>query len=136
MLHLSLAFPVVVSANDPVAFLSLFFALLIGHALADFPLQGEFIALGKNRHVPAPMLADGDKPPKHLWVYLMTAHALIHAGFVWVITGSAILAVAELIIHWIIDAAKCEGKTSFGTDQGLHVLTKVAYLVVIALGWI
>ena len=95
-----------VSASDPASALALLFALLIGHALADFPLQGEFIANGKNRHLPAPKLGDGGEPPKFLWIYLMSAHSLIHAGFVWAITGSMLLGFAEFVIHWAIDSVK------------------------------
>ena len=46
----------------------------------------------------------------------MSAHCLTHAGFVWLITGSALLGFAEFVIHWIIDALKCEGKTGFEMD--------------------
>lgn len=111
--------------------LALFFALVIGHAFADFPLQGDFLSRGKNRHIKPPQLADGKKSPKDLWVYLMTAHCLIHAGFVLVITGVVILSVAELVLHFTIDLLKCEGKTSFALDQWLHVLCKAGYVVVL-----
>lgn len=116
--------------------LVLFFALTIGHALADFPLQGEFLSKGKNRHVPAPALADGDATPERLWIYLMSAHALIHAGFVWIITGSALLGFAEFVIHWIIDSLKCERWTGFEVDQWLHLITKAVYVGVIWAGLI
>lgn len=116
---------------DLLSALILFFALVIGHAMADFPLQGEFLSRGKNRHLPPPRLADGDSSPRHLWVYLMSAHCLTHAGFVWVITGSALLAFAEFVIHWIIDALKCEGKTGFEVDQWLHLITKAAYVIIL-----
>lgn len=106
----------------------LFFAMAIGHAVADFPLQGDFLARGKNRHLPAMQLADGKDNPKFLWAYLMTAHCLIHAGFVWVITGSAFLGFIELVVHWAIDAVKCENKTSFEVDQWLHLITKAIYV--------
>lgn len=108
--------------------LTLLFALVIGHAVADFPLQGDFLSRGKNRHTEPPKLADGKSSPADLWVYLMTAHCLIHAGFVWLITGSALLALAELVLHWAIDALKCEGKTSFAMDQWLHVVCKAVYV--------
>ena len=117
--------------------LVLLFAFLIGHALADFPLQGDFLSRGKNRNSPPPALADGrGGTPANLWVYLMSAHCLIHAGFVWVITGYAVLALAEFVLHWIIDVAKCEGHTTFATDQWLHVATKGAYVAILWLGWI
>lgn len=108
--------------------LVLFFALVIGHAIADFPLQGDFLSRGKNRHVTPPQLADGRDGPKSLWVYLMSVHCLIHAGFVWVITGYAVLALAEFILHWIIDHLKCDGRTTFEADQWLHILCKAAFV--------
>ena len=111
--------------------ITLFFALAIGHALAAFPLQGDFLAKGKNRHLPAAHLADGKITPKFLWAYLMTAHCLIHAGFVWVITGSVLLGFIELIVHWGIDVIKCEGKTSFEVDQLLHLITKAVFVALI-----
>ena len=114
-----------------VSALFLLFAFTIGHAFADFPLQGDFLSRGKNRNAPPPPLADGKSCPADLWVYLMSAHCLIHAGFVWIIGGYAILAVVEFILHWLIDAVKCEGHTSFATDQWLHILTKVAYVAVL-----
>ena len=36
---------------DWLSALQMFFALAIGHALADFPLQGEFLAMCKNRRL-------------------------------------------------------------------------------------
>ena len=119
------------TVNGAVEALVLFFALVIGHAFADFPLQGDFLSHGKNRNIKPPKLADGKKSPRYLWIYLMTAHCLIHAGFVWVITGCAALALAELVLHWVIDAAKCEGKTSFATDQWLHVATKAVFVLIV-----
>ncbi|MEX2580142.1 MAG: DUF3307 domain-containing protein [Verrucomicrobiales bacterium] len=117
--------------TGPASAAILLFALLIGHAFADFPLQGEFLSQGKNRNNQPPRLADGKKSPKDLWVYLMTAHCLIHAGFVWVVSGYVVLAFAEFVLHWVIDVVKCEGSTSFATDQWLHVATKVLYVVLI-----
>lgn len=103
------------------------FKLLIGHALADFALQGDAMAKGKNRHnkITPPALQ------KYFpcWFYWLTAHALIHAGAVWAITGSSTFAVIELVAHWIIDFVKCEGKTNPHEDQALHFLFKVGYSV-------
>ena len=116
------------SVTGPATALTLFFALAIGHAIADFPLQGDFLARGKNRHLSCIKLADGKKNPEFLWAYLMTAHCLIHAGFVWIISGNVFLALIEFVLHWIIDAIKCEGKTSFEIDQLLHLLSKAAFV--------
>lgn len=116
-----------------VSAFSLFFALLIGHCLADFPLQGDFLSRGKNRNGTPPQLADGTENPKDLWIYLMCAHCLIHAGFVWLITGYLVFALAEFVLHWIIDALKCEGRTSFAMDQWLHIFTKVLFVLILYL---
>lgn len=111
--------------------LALFFALAIGHALADFPLQGDFLSHGKNRHIKPPQLADGKSSPEDLWVYLMSAHCLIHAGFVWIATGMVFLALLEFVLHFVIDVLKCEGRTSFATDQWLHIACKALYVGII-----
>ena len=110
----------------------LFFLLVMGHAMADFPLQGDFLSHGKNRHNTI-KLADGQSP-KRLWIYLMSAHALIHSFFVWLFTGSILLGFVEFVVHWIIDALKCDGKTSFETDQWLHIITKAVYVALIWAG--
>jgi hypothetical protein len=110
------------------------FALCIGHALADFPLQGEFLAMCKNRRY-LMRLKDPHRPPG-LWISCMAAHCLIHAGMVWAITGCALLGVVELVIHWVLDTLKCEGKTEFNADQLLHVACKVVYVVAGWLHWV
>lgn len=113
--------------------LSLFLALAIGHALADFPLQGAFLADAKNRHADLSQYF-GKTPPPGVWVHALTAHSLVHAGAVWVVTGSALLGAIELVLHWVIDYAKCEGWTGFNTDQILHYLCKLGYALVIYAG--
>lgn len=123
------AFPL--DAHDIGSALVLFFAFCIGHALADFPLQGPFLAQGKNRHLPPPVLADGATPPKRMWLYCLTAHALIQAGMVWIITGSVLVGFIELVVHWITDLLRTENKFSFECDQFIHILTKVVFVVLI-----
>ena len=73
--------------------LCLLFAYLIGHALADFPLQGDFLAIGKERHGNLEKLT-GTAWPRGMWAYCLTMHSLIHAGAVWFISGSVILGAA------------------------------------------
>lgn len=111
------------------AFFMLFGLLLAAHALADYPLQGEFIGIYKSRHVQHPHIKE-----RYLWVHLLTAHSLIHAGFVGLITGSLALAWIELVLHWLIDLAKNEKQTNFHQDQALHVLCKLIYCTLIFLG--
>lgn len=99
----------------------LFAALIIGHAIADYPLQGDFLAKAKNRTAPLPGVP---------WQQALAAHASIHAGAVWLITGSIWLGLAELMAHAIIDDAKCRGRLSFDTDQALHIACKVLWVVI------
>ena len=109
--------------------MELFFKLLIGHALADFALQTEAIALGKNRHLPAYGIPTGEKHFT-VWPYFLTAHALIHAGTVWLITRNPWFAGAELVLHWLIDFSKCENWINPHHDQTLHVMCKIAYVLI------
>jgi hypothetical protein len=105
--------------------LALFLALLIVHALCDYPLQGDFLSQAKNHRRPIPGVP---------WYQALTAHSLIQAGGVWVVTGSVKLAVFELVCHWCIDRTKCDGTTSFDTDQMLHALCKAAWVWIVAAG--
>ncbi|MEP4079785.1 DUF3307 domain-containing protein [Haloferula sp.] len=110
------------------------FALVIGHAVADFALQGDFLAIAKNRHANLDRFFGKDGAPPHVWVWALGAHSLIHAGAVWFITGSVVLGAAELVLHWVIDYAKSEGHTNFSIDQLLHLVCKLIYSLLIAMG--
>ena len=116
------------STGNFMAGLQVLFALIIAHVLFDYPLQGDFLAKFKNRNYKA----EGETPPL-LWVHCLTAHSLMHAGAVWAITGSFMIGIAELVLHWIIDFVKCEGITNIHTDQLLHILCRVGYVIAIAL---
>ncbi len=113
--------------------LVLFFAFLIGHAVADYSLQSEFIALAKSRHSDlSSTFRNGAQPG--LWIHALGAHSLVHAGAVWIISGSVILALAELILHSIIDFVKSENWISLNADQALHCLCKLVYAILLASG--
>ncbi len=112
----------------------LFWALLLGHALSDFPLQSEFLVAGKDRHADLSSVTGGQIWPKGIWLYCLTIHSLIHAATVWVITGSIIFSLIEFVLHWVIDMAKNENLTNFYVDQGLHIVCKVVYAALIAGG--
>jgi hypothetical protein len=107
--------------------LALLFAFLIGHALADFPLQGDFLAIGKERYGNLEKLT-GMAWPRGMWAYCLTMHSLIHAGAVWLITGSVVLGACEFVLHWLIDFAKSSNLTNFYADQGLHLVCKFGYV--------
>ena len=110
--------------------MTILFSLLIGHALADFALQSGEMARGKSRHYRPENVPPG-QVVMTIWPYWLTSHALIHAGIVWGLTERADLAVAELILHWAIDFAKCENWTGLHLDQGLHVACKVVYVALL-----
>ncbi|ESY88338.1 hypothetical protein X739_00530 [Mesorhizobium sp. LNHC220B00] len=93
--------------------------LLAGHWVADYPLQGDFLAVAK---------AQGP-----LRVYHLMAHSGIHAGAVAVITGSVWMGLAEFVVHAVIDENKTHRRISFATDQALHIACKGAWLAVWAL---
>ena len=113
--------------------LTIFLALAMGHVLADFPLQGRFMADTKNRHNDVSNYFK-NTPPAGIWIHTLTGHCLIHGAAVWLITGSAVLASFEIALHWIIDYARCEGWTSFHTDQILHYVCKIIYAMMLYLG--
>ena len=105
--------------------LAWFFAFAISHALADFPLQGDYLARTKQRSKAGTVSE---------WLISLTAHSLIHAGGVWIVSGSAVIAVAEFVLHWLIDLGKGEGLYGYVTDQALHIGCKVAFVIVMMKG--
>lgn len=132
-----------------MTFLHILIALemfVIGHAIADFPLQGHFLAEGKNRFHPL-----ADVP----WFWCLGAHAAVHAGFVWVftvlsglfalphgvadlsllMTTGAFLGLLEFLSHFMIDDLKCMGRFSFNTDQLLHLGCKAVWATMIVLSF-
>jgi hypothetical protein len=100
--------------------LKILFLLIAGHALADFPLQGDTMAVEKNRHT------NGKTGVP--WFYWLTAHALIHGLSVALITGRVELGIAEAFAHWLIDFSKCEKWIGIHTDQALHLVCKVLWV--------
>jgi hypothetical protein len=105
-----------------------FFWLLVGHAVADFPLQAGPMAVEKCRR------SASDLQRTVPWFYWLSAHALIHGGAVFFVTGSLFLGTLETVVHWLIDFAKCEGLFGIHTDQALHVGCKVLWCVLLAYG--
>ena len=97
------------------------FLLIVGHALADYPLQGDFLANGKNRNTAIGAI---------FWRHALFAHSMIHGGFVAVITGYWWLGIAEAIVHGITDWLKCENKISLRVDQSIHLFSKAIWLAI------
>jgi hypothetical protein len=99
----------------------LFCKLLVGHALADYPWQGDFLAKAKCR----------SGIPGVPWRWALSWHCVIHAGMVGFLTTRADLAIAEFVVHWGIDYSKCRGWIGFNTDQVLHILCKLIWVFVV-----
>lgn len=99
-------------------FLALFWWLVLGHLVADYPLQTDFIAKFKSRLNSLPAVP---------WYYVLAGHAGAHAAAVGLLTASPLLALFEFVLHFLIDAAKCEGWTSIHTDQVWHIFCKAVW---------
>ena len=104
----------------------LFFMLMVGFALADFALQGDAMAKGKNRNMKPSYVPDGQRCMP-CWFFWMGAHGLIHGGTVYLVTGSLFLGMFETIMHFIIDCMKCENWTNPYQDQLLHFICRLGY---------
>lgn len=104
------------------AFCHFLFLMAAGHALADRPLQEGAIRVDKY----APRGVPGDIR----WLYGLWCHALIHGGFVAVITGQWWLGAAETLSHAAIDDAKMRGHFGQIADQVLHLACKCAWAAI------
>jgi hypothetical protein len=103
----------------------LFLKLAVGHFLADYPLQGDFLAKAKNHRQPIPGVP---------WYQALAAHSAIQAGMVWLITGKLWLAVIEFQLHAFIDWLKSNENISFNQDQFAHLACKATYAALLFLG--
>lgn len=115
------------------AMLTLFLLMAFVHFLADYPLQGDFLAKFKNRYNPdlhADYRAAMGLPSANA---ALMAHAGIHALGVYLITQSILLACVEWVLHAAIDDAKCRGKLTFNQDQALHIGCKLLYVLFLPL---
>lgn len=102
-------------------FLEAFFLLMFGHFLADFPLQQEYLATAK----------DPTKNPIEIWTVALLAHCTIHAGIVFVLTGSMKLAMFMLGTHILIDVSKCVG--FFGKTPRAFLVDQLFHTAVVAI---
>lgn len=95
-----------------------FLAMIGAHALADYPLQGDFLAKGKIRNTPIPGCP---------WWQPLSTHAAIHGLFVGIVTKRPMLGAADAIIHAVTDDAKCQGRISYNQDQAIHIACKAVW---------
>ena len=99
--------------------LDLFILLILGHFLADYPLQGDKMAVEKC-------------PGKGItldWRWWLTAHAATHGFVVALLTGIPLLGVAEMVAHSFIDFGKCRLGYKLIVDQALHWACKFIWVV-------
>ena len=106
------------------SFFLVFAILMFFHFVGDYPLQGDFLAKAKNHITPIPHVS---------WRHALFAHAFIHAGLVYLATGSAILFCAELVAHTLIDYRKNSGELTFVGDQYAHFACKAIWALVTVL---
>ena len=102
--------------------INLVILLLLGHFVADYPLQTDRIATEK--------CPGCDKVLS--WRWWLTAHAATHGFLVACITGMPLLGLAETVAHIVTDLGKCKGLYPLGTDQALHLGAKVVWVLIVA----
>ena len=107
--------------------MEIFVWMLIGHALADYPLQGDWLSKAKN---PTLQLVPGEV----IWPMALLSHSAIHAGAVKLATGSWLLAGGEFIAHAIIDYGKCRGFVTYNEDQIAHLACKLCWASMLMAG--
>ena len=93
--------------------------LILGHFLADYPLQGDKMAVEKC-------------PGKDVtldWRWWLAAHAATHGFVVALLTGIPLLGVAEMVAHSLIDFGKCRLGYKLIVDQALHWACKLIWVV-------
>jgi hypothetical protein len=123
-------------------YLRLFFILWALHALADFALQSDVMAKGKNRNlegenkkrlVKEGIVKEGEF--KKCWFWWLSGHALIHGGLIALVFPAFWwLGVMETFAHFLIDFIKCDKKTNPHQDQFLHVSLRLFYALIIVIG--
>ena len=114
--------------------------LVVGHFFADFALQTEYMALGKNKWTSLP-----NTP----WYWPMIAHCSIHLFFVFLAVSIFLLTLSfpvtlcccvgllfgltEFVFHFIIDSIKCKKMINYDMDQLLHISCKLFYIIIVLL---
>lgn len=114
--------------------LALLFFLIAAHALMDYSLQNDSMAVCKCRKSNSPLALSVP------WYYWLSAHAFLHGaavgvvfrcmGFRW--EDVVAVAAAETVIHWAVDFGKCEKWYSLHVDQVFHILCKIAWWTLVA----
>lgn len=101
--------------NSFMLFWTTFIYMLAGHYLADYPLQGDFVAREKNKK----------RAQLNASTYILSLHCFIHAFIAYVITESWLVFSIMFFSHYLIDLAKNNEVIDFMTDQILHIVVIV-----------
>lgn len=110
-----------------IAAVQTFGILFACHALADYPLQGDWLSKAKNHRLE---IVSGER----IWPLALASHAAIHALLVGVATGSMTFAVIEFLAHAAIDWMKCDGAFGYNADQAAHIACKAVYALALSAG--
>ena len=102
--------------------------LLAAHAVTDCLLQDRKISAvadNKRRFKLGHVTGPGHNSD---WMYWLWSHGCLNGIGVYLATGNAWCALAESILHSVIDFGKCERFYGLHTDQFLHFLCKLSYV--------
>ncbi len=116
----------------------LLFFLIAAHWLMDFALQPDPMAVCKCRRANHPLKAVVP------WYYWLTSHAFVHGGTVGVVVRwcgfdwnvAVALALAETVIHWVVDFGKCENWYGLAADQAMHIVCKIVWWLLLINGFL
>ena len=95
--------------------------LILGHFLADFPLQGDRMAVEK---------CPGNDVVLD-WRWWLSAHAATHGFVVALLTGVPVLGLAETFFHAAIDYGKCRFRYTLIVDQLMHWGCKLVWVLLL-----
>lgn len=104
-------------------FFTLMFFLVGAHFFADYCVQGDAVATGKNKFL---------DPLKFgvPWYYWMAGHAFTQGLFVAIITQNSLIGMGETVVHFFIDWLKCKKVIGIHMDQFLHICSKVVWTLI------
>lgn len=113
--------------------LPLLFKLILGHFIADIPLQSKEMGKQKNPYSQSPKAYDPTVhgPMFKSWMYYMAAHASIHASVVWLLTGRYEWGMVEFFAHYVTDTIKSYFRLPIHIDQAAHLAFKVIYAYIL-----
>jgi len=99
--------------------------ILLAHYIADYPLQGEFLAQTKGKHWYSLFV--------HSMIYSLSLCLCFKLLGVFLIWKFAVLFISHIIIDYVKANAKNKDKTLTSylyIDQGLHIIIAVLLLIV------